>query len=455
MKKSIPGNARRTPAGQAVVYGLGDMGTNFVYMLISSYTTLYFTDSVGLSAAFVGTMMLICRFLDGGSDVLMGALIEKTHSRWGKCRPWFVVSIIPFFIGVLLLYRVPEGFSLAGKQVYSYLAYIFMTVICYTASNLSFTAMLSRFTFDDEDRIRVNNIRMIISMLASLVAGALTLQFIDMAGGVGNPLAWKRISLIYGIVCLVLHTLCGLMLKERPESEMNEESNAHTSDSPFRESLKSVITCKYFYLALALFTLFYVTVGLGNIDAYYVREVLGSNSYMTPLAATTAIVFVLFPLMSRLTKKFGKRNLCIAGSLLMTVSGIILLLKPSSLPLAIVSYLINALGRGVFMALILTYCSDLVDYIALKAHIRTEGFSYASYTVGSKVGTGLGGAIVGWGLALGGYDGLLASQSAATVKSILMLNAMSKIVIGIVLAIIIYFLRLDRAIEKEKEKQDL
>lgn len=449
-KKLEQNSAPRTSFWQAVTYGLGDLGTNLAYCLISTYITLYFTDGAKLPAAAVGTMMLVCRVLDGASDIAMGSVIEKTHTRWGKCRPWFVGSILPFFVGLLLLFRVPESLGGSAKLVYCYVTYIFMTVIAYTASNLSYTAMLSRFTYGDEDRTRVHAIRMVITMVGNLIASSFTLNFIEMLGGEGDPNSWRVLSLIYAIICAVLHIISGLFTKERSEEELNAEVNAvESKDASLKSSLKAVLTCKYFYLALALFVVFYTNVGLMTIASYYARDVLGNEGYMAPLMASSiGITFLVFPLLPVLSKKFGKQKLCIFAAGLIMLSGLLLFLLPKTLLFTVLCFLVTGIGQGFFMGLILTYCSDIVDYVAARTGLRTEGFSFASYTFGSKVGTGIGSALVAWGLALGSYDANLSAQAPVTAKAIHITAAGGRLVCGAILLLIMLFLDFGKAGKK-------
>lgn len=112
---------KSTSFSEKVLYGLGDVGVNLIWILPSSFLTMYYTDSALLGASFVGTMMLICRLSDGISDIFMGA---------------------PLILSVVLAFYVPAGISGGAKQVYSFVTYFIMSVICYTAVNLAYHSML-------------------------------------------------------------------------------------------------------------------------------------------------------------------------------------------------------------------------------------------------------------------------------------------------------------------------
>lgn len=127
---------------------MGDCGANVTVALCSTFLTAYYTDTVGIAAAAVGTMMLLARVFDGVTDIVMGAIVDKTKTRWGKARPWVLWTAPLMAIALILEFNVPGGLSGNGKLVYAYLTYIFQNCIVYTANNLPFNALLSRMTLN-------------------------------------------------------------------------------------------------------------------------------------------------------------------------------------------------------------------------------------------------------------------------------------------------------------------
>lgn len=172
-----------TSGGEKLAYALGDLGSNFVWTFCSSWLTLYYTDSVLLAAGMVGTMMLILRLFDGVSDILFGIMIEKTHTKMGKARPWFGASIIPLVVTQLLVYNVPSQASLGAKTVWVIVTYFLLTVVFYTINNLSYHAMLSRFSLDPDDRSKVSSVRGIFAFLAGLLLSIMTPAILNGNGG--------------------------------------------------------------------------------------------------------------------------------------------------------------------------------------------------------------------------------------------------------------------------------
>ena len=188
---------------EKLAYAIGDGGVNFIWTFSGSFLAYYYTESVLLSAAFIGTMMLICRIFDGLSDIVMGVIIEKTHTKIGKARPWFGLSIIPLAILFNLVYRVPSGFSASGKTIYAAVTYFAMTVIVYTANNLSFHAMLSRISLDKDDRNKISSIRGIFAVVCGLATIILTNALLATHGGEASQNAWNYVVNLNTVIFLV------------------------------------------------------------------------------------------------------------------------------------------------------------------------------------------------------------------------------------------------------------
>ena len=193
-----------TSGAERLMYAVGDLGSNFVWTFCSSFLTLYYTDSVLISAGLIGTIMLICRIFDGFSDIAAGVLIEKTQTKRGKARPWFGGTIIPLVIIQLLVFNVPGSMSMGAKLAWVIISYFLLTVVAYTINNLAYHAMLPRFSLDSADRNKVSSLRGIFSFIAGLALAILTPKLLAANGGEKVQASWTTVALIYGVLCLVL-----------------------------------------------------------------------------------------------------------------------------------------------------------------------------------------------------------------------------------------------------------
>lgn len=133
---------KKVPLWRKTVYGLGTGGGNVFSQIGAAFLLSYYTDTALIGAAAIGTMFVVCRVFDGVSDLVMGAIVDKTNTKWGKARPWLILSAPLTFLGIVLLMHVPSGASDGMKLVYAYVTYIFMSVIVYTIFGIANTAML-------------------------------------------------------------------------------------------------------------------------------------------------------------------------------------------------------------------------------------------------------------------------------------------------------------------------
>ena len=167
---------------EKICYGIGSGGGNIITQILGTFLTAYYTDSVGIAAAAVGTMMLVARLLDGISDVLMGGIVDKTRTKWGKARPWILISAPVICIGLILTFNVPESLSSSAKLIYAYITYVFLNCIAFTAYMISHTALLSRVTLDVNDRQSMTSINQIVNNVVQLIVTGFTIKFVTAVG---------------------------------------------------------------------------------------------------------------------------------------------------------------------------------------------------------------------------------------------------------------------------------
>lgn len=428
----------KLPVFQKISYGLGTVGCEFVGTFTGTFLTLYYTDSVGLAAAFVGTMMLIARLFDGVSDIIMGMLIEKTRTRWGKARPWLLFGALPLAISLMLTLNIPSSWTIGGKKVYAYLTYIFMAAFCYTAVNLAYHSMLPRISMNRDDRNVTSVLRVVFSLTLTLFLNVGTPPALNALGGAKSQRAWSILSLIYAALAFVCLMITFFFVKERVP--LNQESDGSYEKIPVKDSARAVLTNKYFYIVLGINIIANFAVGALGLGVYYTRDILGNESYF---GLTT--IFMIAPMLIAqlfipgLIKRFGKRNVCISAAVCIIIGGFIPLANPYSLQLYLLSMVLKGVGSAPITGLSPTMAADLVDYGEWKSGIRAEGFAFCATSFGSKAGTGLGAAMTGWALALGKYNPKLTVQTSATQQTLIGVNVGLLVVTGVVLLILFLF----------------
>lgn len=218
---------------------MGDCGANVVVALTGTFLTGYFTDTVGIAAAAVGTMMLIARIFDGITDIIMGAVVDKTNTRWGKARPWVLWSAPFMALALVLIFNVPSSLSDSGKLIYIYITYIFQNCIVYTANNLPYNALLSRMTLNVQDRASTASLRFVMTQLTTLIVNAVTANVLVSIG-------WFWLSVIYGIICFVMMLICFIGCKEHIDED-NESGVVKVEQVPLNIALPALLKNKYFF----------------------------------------------------------------------------------------------------------------------------------------------------------------------------------------------------------------
>lgn len=442
---------------EMLLYGLGDVGSNFIWTFTSSFLVLYYTDSVKAAAAYVGTMMLVARILDGASDILMGVVIEKTRTRWGKARPWILFGSVPFAVSLLLLFNVPTGFSESGKNAYIFLTYVFMSVFCYTAVNLAYHATLARFSLTQHDRAVVTTVRVLMVTALALVLAYATPYLLELFGGQRKQRSWSILSAIYAGLAFICLMGCFFGVKEKVPLPAAKEGGRRR---PLGPSIRALLHTKYFYLAAALNTVGAAFSGSMGGYIYYARDVLGNAGYFGLMSALTMLPMLLgTPLMPLFFRKMGKRNAILSGMILSAAACAVQFFVPYSLAVVLACTGFRALGIVPLLTAAYTLPGDIVDYMDWKDGIRTEGLVSGATSFGSKVGTGLGSATLGWLLAFGRYDAGLAVQAQATLDAEIMIGAGVPFFLCIACIAIILFWDIDRYLpqieEARREKQQV
>jgi len=437
-EKSLESKSGASSFGTKLCYAAGDIGCNFVWTFVSGFLILYYTDSVGMSPAFVGTMIFICRILDGISDIGMGVVIEKTHTRWGKARPWVLFACAPLALSLILLFNVPSSFSELGKSTYIYITYIFMTVICYTAVNLPYNAMLPRFSLTPHDRNVVSAIKGAAVVVAALSISIITPFLFDIFGGQQNQQTWTNISALYAVIAIVMLLITFIGVKEKIPPTMDEDGKP--AKVPVKKAIHLLLRNKYFYIATGLFVLFYAMTGIGGITIYFVRDVMGNANLLGLVSAITIFPMLIgIPILPAMYKKFGKRNVMLTGALVSAVGCALQLINPANLPLYLAFAIVRGFGSIMFSLPIFTLASDIVEYDERRHGFRAEGLVTSANSFGIKVGTGLGSAMVGWFLALGRYDANAIVQTQSSLNAMIGVQIVVPLVLSIMLAVLLIF----------------
>lgn len=443
MKQTYDENAKIS-LREKLSYASGQGGGVVLSTLFGSFLLSYYTDTVLIDAAAIATMYLIVRVFDGISDFLVGALVDKTNTRFGKARPWILASAPMMAIGIALVFAINVNWSDSGKLLYAYLTYIFVNVIAYTVFNIAHFSLLAKMTMNGGERTNISTIAMVINNIVQIILGAV---FAPLIASVG----WGKAALLSGILSGVLILIEFLGTKERVAVDDNP---AEAEQIPLGQAAKAALQNKYFFLILMLNAMILI-MNVNSIQSmiYYCNNILNNPMYISALLSIgnipSLVVLFVIPL---LTKKFSKQKVMIICSLMLVLSFAIMGMAKMNYTMIMVGVILKNIAVSPMFALPMAMTADIVDYSEYKTGFRSVGIINSGSSIGAKVGIGLGGAVTGWILAASGYNGAAAEQTAAALNGIKFAFSWSGLIMSVIILIIVLLLDIEKKLpEIQKE----
>jgi GPH family glycoside/pentoside/hexuronide:cation symporter len=404
--------------------GAGQVALNSINGFIGMLTYFY-TDKVGIAAATVGTIMLVTKFINAITDLLMGRIVDKTKSKYGKARPWMLWMAIPTFVAIVLLFTVPADASASMKSLYALITVIFASAIVYTGIAIPYGSLMAIRTQSTEERGKMGLTRTIFGYIIGMIISIVLIPVTNALGG--SQAAWIMVAVVLGAMSSIALFLTFLASKEK-----NSEVSIVESDNvPFWESIKLLFKNKYWVIMLfaqLLINMMYVL--NGSTGVYYTKYILGNENLVGVMGAIGLIpVFLGFALVGPMIKKFGLAKTARIGLIIGIVASFIRCFMPYSFIAAIVLGGFSTLGTIPMMAVGGVLVNNTVEYGEWKTGKRLVGMVNSANSFGVKIGSGLAAAMIGWILAMGNYDGTLATQSGSAINSILVLTVYLPLVI--------------------------
>ena len=424
-------------------YGCGDTACNVVFGMISTLLTLFYTDYVGINPATIGLIMLISRMFDGVSDAIMGLIVERTKSKWGKSRPWILWMSVPFAVSAVLLFAVPHSTAMV-QAIYIFVTYNLINTVCYTAINLPYSSLSAMMTRISSERDMLSVVRMGLSPFGRILAVTCTMPVVKLFGN--DQSAWIKTMAIWASIAFILLLICFLKCEEK----VVIEAQAKQEKIPLKQSLKALVTNQYFWAVVILWTMqngiYCVT---GTILPYYCKYIFHNDTWMySALYLTETLIIVVATFLSpMLLKKYGKRNMSLAGACLALVGQLIFCLNPTNLGFMVFSCIIRGLGLAPLNSIGFGFLGDVVEFGQWKNHIRQESLIFAGSSVGMKVGAGLTSAIITGLLSLSGYisstSGVM-EQPDSAIRMIINVYRFAPLVVWVSVIITLSLYKLDK-----------
>ena len=427
-------------------YALGDCAANFVFQTQLIFLMSFYTDVVGLASATVGTMFLVSRLWDAVNDPIIGALADRTETRWGKFRPWVLWTAVPFAVCFVLAYSAPDLDSRA-KIVWAYVTYNLLMMV-YTANNIPYAALTGVITADPVERTSLTSWRFLLAMTAGFLVQTFTLDLVnyfgqgDAARGYQLTMAlWAAIATVFFVV-----TFATTRERVRPPAAQRRSLLSDLHDLAHNRS----------WVALATMTLFYfVYLAMrGGIGIYYFRYLVEREDlfgWFNGLGLLASMVGILFS--KSLSVRYGKLAVFRVSLVLSAVCTATFYWLPVDSPrLLIAAQCLLQLIYGVGIPLLWAMIADVADLTEWKTGRRATAMTFAATVFALKLGLSLGGAISGWLLDRYGYVPNAIQTSTAKEGILLMMSLFPAISFAFAVGALKFY-EIDRTKEFEISEQ--
>ena len=388
-------------------YGSGDIGGNVVYAFLTFFVMIYLTDSIGLNSGIIGTLMAVAKIFDGISDVIFGSLIDKTHTKMGKARPWMLWPYFGCGVCLFAIFAIPTSWGKVAQYTFFLIFYVMLNAGFYTANNIAYSALTALVTKNENERVQLGSIRFVFAFTTSTIIQAVTFGLVDHFGN--DAAAWKIVALIYVIIGIISNTISVLSLKELPEEENNtkKETSAPAEKYSLREAVGLLIKNKYYLLILGIYLLTQLYSAFTGVGTFYMTYVLGDANLLGKFATALNIPMIIGLLLvpTVVAKLGGMYRINYSGYLVATVARFLVIVAAymDSIPMMLAFTAVASLGMCPLQGDLNAVIASASDYTYLTTSKRIDGTMYSCTSLGVKLGGGLGTAVSGWLLAASGY----------------------------------------------------
>lgn len=442
-----------------VGYGSGDIAGNVVYAFLSSFVMIYLTNTIGLSAGIVGTLIAVSKLFDGFTDIFFGTMIDKTHSKLGKARPWMLYGYVGCAVTLAAIFAIPVNWGERAQYAWFFIAYTLLNGVFYTANNIAYSALTSLVTKNSKERVQMGSYRFIFAFSTSLLIQSVTIGFVAKCGG--GAAAWRTVAIIYAAIGLVINTVSALSVKELSEEELNEVAEREQKEEKYGlvEALKLLVTNKFYLMICGVYILQQLYGAMINAGIYYMTYVLknenlyGVFSWATNIPLIIALIFT--PTLVGRWKGMYKLNLrgymiAVIGRALVAVAGYM-----GSIPLMLAFTALAALGQGPWQGDMNAVIASCSEYTFLTKGKRVDGTMYSCTSLGVKLGGGLGTAIAGWLLEFSGFNGKMAVQPESCINMLHIMYLWLPLVIDVIILLVLSRMKVEETNAKIKAERGM
>jgi glycoside/pentoside/hexuronide:cation symporter, GPH family len=432
---------------EKVGYSLGDLAANLVFQTLVTYLSFFYTDIYGLETSHASLITLIVGLVAAfGFNPIVGALADRTKSKWGKFRPWILFSAVPLGVVALLAFSTPD-FSYKGKVIYAVVTYSLLLLL-YAANNLPYSALSGVITGDMGERNSMSAYRFVAVMFAQFFVQVFMLSIIEYAGNGDKAIGIEKVMTYLAVIGTVMLLITFFATKERIIPKPEQESS-------LKQDLADVFKNKPWIIILIVTTLLFITLAMkGGSYVYYFKNYvdpttlkdfikpildalsgIGVNFFGDdPISAgfglfnAGGIIFMIVGISfsKGLADKYGKRDVFMTALFISTIFIFIFyFFEASSVKLMFASQILHGFFYGITIPLLWAMIADVADYSEWKNNRRATAIIFSAMMVGLKAGLSIGSSLVTSILSFYNYivpkDGIIATQSQNAVNGTKML----------------------------------
>lgn len=410
-------------------YGSGDIAGNVVYAFLATFVMIYLTDTAGLNAGIVGTLMMVSKIFDGFTDIIFGSLIDKTKTKMGKARPWMLWPYIGCSLMLVAIFAVPLEWGDVAKYAYFFITYTLLNGVFFTANNIAYSALTALITRNGNERVQMGSIRFIFAFGTSLLIQSVTVKAVEWCGG--GVEGWRTVAIIYAIIGLIVNTISVFSVKELPKKDLKKENPADEEAAKFSsdaypdfelaykenrvkdeskkyslvDSAKILLANKYYILICGIYILTQLFSSTLSMGIYYMTYILGDADLL------------------------GTFSFAINIPMMLIFTGV------AAIAMSPMQGDLNAL---------IAACSD---YTYRTTGKRIDGTMYSCSSLGVKIGGGIGTALTGWLLAAGGYVANAAVQPESCINMLHFMYLWLPMILNLLITILLSRLTVEKANE--------
>lgn len=416
---------------ERISYGLSDAADNLVFQMMTTYLLFFYTDVYGLSASAAAILFVVARLADVVESLIIGIMIDHTHSRFGKSRPFFLWYALPYVIFAILTFVTPN-FGDTGKLVWAYVTYLGLGFF-YTAVNLPITSILPTLSQNEHELTLLGVIRQFFGSSVQIIVAVFTLPLVTFFGKGNQQHGFLLTIILFGLISLALIWNTFFQVHER----FSQPERAH---QPLSEVWGMLKKNQPWLVISIVILLYWLTTAIKNQTTIYYFKYLLQNEGLVPVVnGFTFAALIGVVLIVRTSRKIGKKRTMLMGILIAALGQLVLATgaESQSLPLIFGGTLINSVGNGLIIGLVSIMIADTIRF-GMSMGIQAEGILASTDDFGVNVGLGLGGLITAGLFHLSGYTANHA-QNVATQHMITLNYAWLPLGLYLIMFIILLF----------------